>query len=73
MVFNHLPEQSGKVAADRLYLKACDTVTFAIGSNMVYNWDMISFYAWIDPEPEVAALYATFHIFFAVALTFGHG
>ena len=50
-----LPE-AGKVAADRLYLKAGDTVTFAIGSNKAYNWDLTSFYAWLDPEPEVAAL-----------------
>jgi hypothetical protein len=48
--------EAGKVAADRLYLKAGDTVTFAIGSNMAYNWDLTSFYAWIDPEPEAESL-----------------
>ena len=47
---------AGRVAADRLYLKAGDTVTFAIGSNGSYYWDLTSFYAWIDPEPDVAAL-----------------
>ncbi len=50
-----LPE-AGKVAADRLYLKAGDTVTFAIGSNGAYNWDLTSFYAWIDPDAEAEGL-----------------
>ena len=31
-------------------------MTFAIGSNGSYYWDLTSFYAWIDPEPDVAAL-----------------
>ena len=48
--------EAGKVAADRLYLKAGDTVTFAIGSNRFYNWDLTSFFAWIDPEPEAEDL-----------------
>ena len=50
-----LPD-AGKVAADRLYLKAGDTVTFAIGSNGAYNWDLTSFYAWIDPDAEAEGL-----------------
>ena len=46
---------AGRVTADRLYLKAGETVTFVIGSNASYYWDLTSFYAWIDPEAADAS------------------
>ena len=47
---------SCELTGDRLYLKAGETVTFAIGSNGAYQWDLTSFYAWLDPEVDAAAL-----------------
>ena len=43
---------SCQLAGDRLYLKAGETVTFAIGANGSYYFDLTSFYAWLDPDAE---------------------
>ena len=47
---------SCELTGDRLYLKAGETVTFAIGANGSYYFDLTSFYAWLDPEVDAAAL-----------------
>ena len=43
---------SCELTGDRLYLKAGETVTFAIGANGTYYFDLTSFYAWLDPDTE---------------------
>ena len=43
--------------ADRLFLRADETVTFVIGANVTMHYnDMTGFYAWIDPESDAASL-----------------
>ena len=47
---------SCQLTSDRLYLSAGETVTFAIGSNGAYYFDLTSFYAWLDPDAEAEDL-----------------
>ena len=47
---------SCQLTGDRLYLKAGETVTFAIGANGAYYSDLTSFYAWLDPDAEAEGL-----------------
>ena len=49
-------QEARRLAADRLFLRKDETMTFAVGRNGAYQWDMTGSFIWIDPESDAAAL-----------------
>lgn len=53
----HTGQEARRLAADRLFLRSGETVTFAVGRNVTYHgWDMTGSFIWIDPESDAASL-----------------
>ena len=52
----HTGQEARRLAADRLFLRKDETMTFAVGRNGAYQWDMTGSFIWIDPESDAAAL-----------------
>jgi hypothetical protein len=52
----HTGQEARRLAADRLFLRKDETMTFAVGRNGSYQWDMTGSFIWIDPESDAASL-----------------
>ena len=52
----HSGQEARRLAADRIFLRKDETMTFAVGRNGAYQWDMTGSFIWIDPESDAASL-----------------
>ncbi len=49
-------QEARRLAADRIFLRKDETMTFAVGRNGANGWDLTGSFIWIDPESDAAAL-----------------
>lgn len=52
---NPTGEEAKRLEAERLFLRAGEAVTFAIGANGNYSSDLTGFYAWLDSDGDASA------------------
>ncbi len=51
---NRTGQEARRLHADRLFLRTGETVTFAVGSNGAYDYDLTGFYAWLEPDGDAS-------------------